>query len=159
MAREGERGGRGEGEGGKTIGVGGFPYPAGKCKSGSLLPGNGRRWEVDRSRSHITSPHTLPPSTILAAHLAPYLAQQQADLDTRIQATEAQNVVLTDTIGAQHEEIHRLLGQLQGLVGDLNGAADALDGVVRPDDFPREIERMNDEMTPANARMKELSSG
>ncbi|KAI9788299.1 MAG: hypothetical protein M1816_006984 [Peltula sp. TS41687] len=111
----------------------------------------GRILDADQSiNGYSSSPHTLPPSAILSAHLAPYLVQQRSELDTRIQKTQVQNVELMETIKSQQQEIRSLLGSFEeGAVADLNGAAEELDGTVRMEQFSGEIDSMEDQLRRA----------
>ncbi|KAH7252470.1 Nnf1-domain-containing protein [Fusarium tricinctum] len=77
-----------------------------------------------------TPPHLLPPSTILAAHLTPSLTAHQSQLNARLQTTQSQNALLHDEVQRQREEICALLDALEAVVGDVQGANDALRPVV-----------------------------
>lgn len=78
----------------------------------------------------LPSPHTLPPSTILAAHLHPALAEHTSHLHARLQTTQAQNRLLADAVRQQRAEVDDLLRRLEDAAGDVRGANEALDGVV-----------------------------
>lgn len=75
-------------------------------------------------------PHLLPPEQILAAHLAPHLAQLQGQLNAKLQTTQAHNEVLWGEIRAQREEASRLLGVVEKVLADVDGANGLLDEVV-----------------------------
>ena len=92
-------------------------------------------------------PHTLAPSAILAAHLAPSLGRQQSELESRMQQTQAQNVALTETIAAQQQELQRLVGELEGVIEDLDGAGQELDVVLHTEELAREVDGMDEELT------------
>ncbi|KAI9854864.1 MAG: hypothetical protein M1824_006554 [Vezdaea acicularis] len=72
------------------------------------------------------APHMLPPHALLAAHLGPYLAQQQSQLNAQLQTTASKNAALLQEIRGQREEIDGLVKQLEGVVHDLEGAEEAL---------------------------------
>jgi kinetochore protein NNF1 len=76
------------------------------------------------------SPHLLPPSAILAAHLTPALTAHQSQLNARLQTTQSQNALLYDEVRRQREEIRALLDTLEAVVADVQGANDALRPVV-----------------------------
>jgi kinetochore protein NNF1 len=72
------------------------------------------------------APHTLLPSTIAQAHLLPFLTQQRSLLNARIQTVGAKNEKLADEVRVQREEIERLVGGLEAVVRDLDGANEVL---------------------------------
>jgi kinetochore protein NNF1 len=72
-------------------------------------------------------PHTLPPASLLSAHLAPYLAEQSAAITETLQTTQAENTRLADSISSQRGEIEALLRGLEGVVKDLEDASGTLD--------------------------------
>ncbi|KHN99612.1 Nnf1 [Metarhizium album ARSEF 1941] len=75
-----------------------------------------------------TPPHLLPPGEVLAAHLAPRLAEQRGLLNARLQTTQAQNALLADHVRAQRGEIDALLERLAPAVDDVRSA----NGVLGP---------------------------
>lgn len=75
-------------------------------------------------------PHLLPADTVLAAHLAPHLAQQQSQLNARLQTTQAHNAKLFADIQKQRTELEALLSLLEKLFADIDGANQSMDGVV-----------------------------
>ncbi|KND95062.1 Kinetochore-associated protein NNF1 [Tolypocladium ophioglossoides CBS 100239] len=77
-----------------------------------------------------TPPHLLPPSRLLAAHLAPALAPHRSLLNARLQTTQAQNALLVDAVRAQREDIAALLDRLETAVDDVRGANRALGRVA-----------------------------
>lgn len=72
------------------------------------------------------SPHTLPPSDLYLAHLAPELHRQEVALDARLQTTESDNTQLLDSILQQRQEIERLVSGLEALVAQIEASNDAL---------------------------------
>ncbi|TFA99481.1 hypothetical protein CCMA1212_008834 [Trichoderma ghanense] len=78
-----------------------------------------------------TPPHLLPAREILSAHLAPSLASHQSLLNARLQTAQSHNAILYDQIRAQRAEIERLLELLEGTVGDVRSANEALEPVVK----------------------------
>ncbi|KAI9817837.1 MAG: hypothetical protein M1827_000956 [Pycnora praestabilis] len=75
-------------------------------------------------------PHTLPPSPLYNAHLAPFLSQTQSSLNARLQTTQSQNAQLISSITEQRAEIERLIGGVEGVVTDLERAVGSLGDVV-----------------------------
>jgi len=73
-------------------------------------------------------PHLLAPSSLLAAHLAPFLTTQSASFTTALQATQADNAAIADAITSQWAEIEGLLRGLENTVADLENAANTLGG-------------------------------
>lgn len=72
----------------------------------------------------------MPANTVLAAHLAPHLAQQQSQLNAKLQTTQAHNAKLFGEIQKQRSELEALLSQLEKLFADIDGANQSMDGVV-----------------------------
>jgi kinetochore protein NNF1 len=75
-------------------------------------------------------PHTLPPDALLAAHLAPFLHEQHAILNSSLQSTQDRNKGLADEIDEQKTEIEALVSGLESIVKDLETAA----GMVQTED-------------------------
>ncbi|KAI9806248.1 MAG: hypothetical protein M1825_006363 [Sarcosagium campestre] len=94
-------------------------------------------------------PHTLPAEAILAAHLAPFLAQQQSQLNAKIQTAQCENAALMETIQAQREEIRRLVDGLETMVEDLEAAAVEVETAVRDGRVARDIDEMERELLAA----------
>ncbi|KAI9803692.1 MAG: hypothetical protein M1833_000604 [Piccolia ochrophora] len=93
--------------------------------------------------------HTLPPEDILSAHLAPFLAQQQSQLNAKTQTVQSQNAQLMQTIEAQREEIRRMVEGLEAVVADLDGAVKETDAVVGNGTIGREVDEMDVELAGA----------
>lgn len=72
--------------------------------------------------SHISRPHTLPPTTLYLAHLAPYLASTHTQLVGQIASTQTENEALARRIDAQRNEAGDLLEGLERVMRDLEGA-------------------------------------
>ncbi|KAI9849658.1 MAG: hypothetical protein M1837_002783 [Sclerophora amabilis] len=72
-------------------------------------------------------PHTLPPASILSAHLLPHLRYAQSTLNAQLQTTQSQNAQIISRIGEQRAEIGRLVEGLEMVVGDLEGAVHEFD--------------------------------
>ncbi|GAP90031.1 putative kinetochore-associated protein NNF1 [Rosellinia necatrix] len=89
-------------------------------------------------------PHLLPPEEVLDAHLAPHLAQQQSQLNAKLQTTQAHNARLFEDVTRQRAEIESLVALLQAVVEDIDGTNQMLDGVV--DDVARETRAIEVEM-------------
>ncbi|KAH8668339.1 Nnf1-domain-containing protein [Xylariales sp. PMI_506] len=90
-------------------------------------------------------PHLLPAPDVLAAHLAPHLALQQSQLNARLQTTQAHNAKLFSEIQRQRAELESLVGLLEKLFADIDGANKALDEVA--DDLAKETRAVEVEMT------------
>jgi len=70
-----------------------------------------------------TPPHLLPPASLLAAHLGPFLVEQTSAITNSLTAVQADNANVADAITSQRAEIEGLLRGLEGVVRDLEGAA------------------------------------
>ncbi|KAI0199588.1 Nnf1-domain-containing protein [Astrocystis sublimbata] len=75
-------------------------------------------------------PHTLPPDEVLDAHLAPHLAQQQSQLNAKLQTTQAHNTKLFEDIKRQRAEIESLVSLLEKVLEDVTNTNQMMDGVV-----------------------------
>lgn len=97
------------------------PYVSPPCPPPSLC-------KTNITQTH--RPHLLPASAILTAHLTPALTAHQSQLNARLQTTQSQNALLHDEVRRQREEIESLLERLEGVVGDVRGANEALGEVM-----------------------------
>ncbi|CAG7921910.1 unnamed protein product [Penicillium olsonii] len=70
-------------------------------------------------------PHTLGAEDLYKAHITPFLQEAQSTLNTRLEATNAENAELAQTVQAQRLEIEQLLSHLGLVVSDIEGAAAA----------------------------------
>ncbi|TRX89579.1 hypothetical protein FHL15_009488 [Xylaria flabelliformis] len=89
-------------------------------------------------------PHVLPPDEVLDAHLAPHLAQQQSQLNAKLQTTQAHNAKLFEDIKIQRAEIESLVSLLEKVLEDVSNTNQMMDGVV--DDVARETRTIEIEM-------------
>ncbi|MCJ1462186.1 hypothetical protein MMC07_000786 [Pseudocyphellaria aurata] len=80
----------------------------------------------DSSGRTVDAPHTLPPTTLYLAHLAPYLAATQTQLVAQIADTQTENEALAGRIAAQREQVDVLLEGLERRLRDLDGANEVL---------------------------------
>lgn len=80
---------------------------------------------MDRCR-----PHTLPPTRLYLAHLAPYLAETEIELQAELKQIEAENENLAQGLQGQRDEVERLVAGLETVVRDLEAANEVMDGVV-----------------------------
>ncbi|KAK7755391.1 hypothetical protein SLS62_002618 [Diatrype stigma] len=103
-------------------------------------------------------PHVLPPEAVLAAHLAPHLAQQQSQLNARLQTTQAHNARLFADIRRQRAEVESLVALLQKVLDDVDAANAALEegedangGVGVAEDLARETRAVEAEMASVAA--------
>ena len=89
-------------------------------------------------------PHTLPPHSLYLAHLAPYLASTQAQLETELQAVQTENIQLAKDVEGQRDEVERLVGGLEAVIADLEEAnmvmGEVVDGDVRKEAMEMESE-------------------
>ncbi|KAL7626587.1 hypothetical protein AAE478_003359 [Parahypoxylon ruwenzoriense] len=90
-------------------------------------------------------PHMLPAEQVLAAHLAPHLAQQQSQLNAKLQTVQGYNAKLFDDIQKQRAEIQSLMTLLRKVFEDIDGANGMMDDVV--DDLAKETRTVEAEMT------------
>lgn len=88
-------------------------------------------------------PHLVPAKELVTAYLAPQHAQQQSQLNAKLQTVQSQNSKLFETIQAQRREIEALTGGLERYVKDLEGAVEKLDEIG---DLRREVMAADEEM-------------
>ncbi|KAI1755541.1 Nnf1-domain-containing protein [Xylaria castorea] len=93
-------------------------------------------------------PHVLPPDEVLDAHLAPHLAQQQSQLNAKLQTTQAHNAKLFDDVKRQRAEIESLVSLLEKVLEDVSNTNQMMDGVV--DDVARETRTIEIEMAESS---------
>lgn len=93
-------------------------------------------------------PHSLPPSELYQAHLAPMLAPIQSELESRLRATQARNEQLAESIKEQRDEMEKLIVGLEAAVQDLDGANKVLDDAV-DDDLRNEVKEVQAEVRGA----------
>ncbi|KAL2137166.1 hypothetical protein VTI74DRAFT_7713 [Chaetomium olivicolor] len=98
-----------------------------------------RRREAEDPSNPPVAPHTLPPATILSAHLRPHLASHSTRLTTSLEATQSSNAQLWAEIQAQRAEMEALLASVEKVVKDIDGANAVLGEVV--DDIAEETRR------------------
>ncbi|KAL9117733.1 MAG: hypothetical protein Q9187_005727, partial [Circinaria calcarea] len=92
------------------------------------------------------APHTLDPQSLYLAHLSPYLQQVQRELNAKLQETEAQNQYLMLELQKQGEEVERLVGGLETVVRDLEGANGVLGSAVLDGRIKGEIMEVDGEL-------------
>ncbi|KAI9681433.1 MAG: hypothetical protein M1817_002717 [Caeruleum heppii] len=103
------------------------------------------------------APHTLPPTSLLAAHLAPHLTQTRSQLNARLQTVQSQNAQLAAQIQEQRTEVDGLVGGLEAFVRDLEGAVGEVGRAVGAGDAHAEGEMdMREEVRGLD---RELGSG
>jgi kinetochore protein NNF1 len=86
----------------------------------------------------------LPPEEVLDAHLAPHLAQQQSQLNAKLQTTQAHNAKLFEDINRQRAEIESLVSLLEKVLQDVDNTNNMMHGVA--DDVARETRTIEIEM-------------
>ncbi|OTA95108.1 hypothetical protein M434DRAFT_394001 [Hypoxylon sp. CO27-5] len=104
-----------------------------------------RRKEAGVGAEAPIPPHMLPPDQILAAHLAPHLAQQQSQLNAKLQTVQAHNAKLFSDIQKQRAEMESLMRILQKVFEDIDGANGQIDDVA--DDLAKETRTVEAQMT------------
>ncbi|KAI0976305.1 Nnf1-domain-containing protein [Xylaria arbuscula] len=103
-----------------------------------------RRKEAGGGGDPPVPPHVLPPDEVLDAHLVPHLAQQQSQLNAKLQTTQAHNAKLFEDIQRQRSEIESLVSLLEKVLQDVDDTNRMMDDVV--DDVARETRTIEIEM-------------
>ena len=88
----------------------------------------------------------LPPQSLYLAHLAPYLASTQSQLETKLQAVQAENEQLAKGVERQRDEVERLVSGLEALVADLEGANAVMSDVIAGSEIRKEAMEMDGEV-------------
>lgn len=88
----------------------------------------------------------LPPQSLYLAHLAPYLASTQSQLETELQAVQAENEQLAKGVERQRDEVERLVSGLEAVIADLEGANGAMSDVVEGSEVRKEAMEMDGEI-------------
>ena len=86
---------------------------------------------------------------MLAAHLAPHLAQQRGQLNARLQTTQAHNARLFAEVQRQRAEAADLIALLAAALDDVDAAADML--AAEGPDLARESRDVEADIAAANA--------
>ena len=88
----------------------------------------------------------LPPQSLYLAHLAPYLASTQSQLETELQAVQSENERLAKGVERQRDEVERLVSGLEAVMADLEGANGAMSDVVEGSEIRREAREIDGEV-------------
>lgn len=80
------------------------------------------------------------------AHLTPFLQEAQATLNARLEATNAENTELAQTVQTQRLEIEQLLSHLGLVVSDIEGAATAATQFSREHHIRQDAIQMDEEV-------------
>ncbi|KAI5808780.1 Nnf1-domain-containing protein [Peziza echinospora] len=72
------------------------------------------------------SPSTLPPSAIITAHITPLILAAQTTIKSKLDAVTAENEALMKAIEDQKKEIRALVGMVEKVVGDMQGAVEVV---------------------------------
>lgn len=80
------------------------------------------------------------------AHLTPFLQEAQATLNARLEATNAENTELAQTVQTQRLEIEQLLSHLGLVVSDIEGAATAATQFSREHHIRQDAIQMEEEV-------------
>ena len=91
------------------------------------------------------SPHTLPPQSLYLAHLAPYLASTQSQLETKLQSIQIENEQLAKGVERQRDEVERLVSGLEAVIADLEGANSAMSDIVEGSEIRKEAMELDGE--------------
>lgn len=91
-------------------------------------------------------PHTLPPQSLYLAHLAPYLASTQSQLETELQAVQVENEHLAKGVDRQRDEVERLVSGLEAVIADLEGANGAMSDIVEGSEMRKEAMEIDGEI-------------
>lgn len=91
-------------------------------------------------------PHTLPPEPLFLAHLAPYLAMAERELEAELREVQAENEVLARGVEGQREVVEGLVRGLEGVVRDLEGANGVMGEVVEGVGMGMETGEMDEEI-------------
>ena len=91
-------------------------------------------------------PHTLPPTRLYLAHLAPYLAETEIELQAELKQIQAENENLAQGLRGQKDEVERLVAGLETVVRDLEAANEVMDGVVEGGEMRGELGEMESEL-------------
>ena len=91
------------------------------------------------------SPHTLPPHSLYLAHLAPYLASTQSQLETKLRSVQVENEQLAKGVERQRDEVERLISGLEAVIADLEGANIAMSDVVEGSEIRKEAMELDGE--------------
>lgn len=92
------------------------------------------------------APHTLPPEPLYLAHLAPYLASAEQDLQKELSEVQAENESLTRGIQAQREQVEEFLQGLEAVVTDLEGANKVMGEGVEGSEIRAETVGLDDDL-------------
>lgn len=102
----------------------------------------------------LNRPHTLPPERLFLAHLAPYLAQTETELDGELKRLQAENEELVDGIQGQQEETERLVGGLETFIADLERANEVMGSEIDGNGVKRETADIEQEFRTAGREAK-----
>lgn len=97
----------------------------------------------------------LPPQSLYLAHLAPYLASTQSQLEAELQAVQIENTQLAKGVERQRDEVERLVSGLEAVIADLEGANGAMSDIVDGSELRKEAMEIDGE-TGAKARGSRL---
>ena len=88
----------------------------------------------------------LPPQSLYLAHLAPYLASTQSQLETELRAVQAENEELVKGVERQRDDVERLVSGLEAVIADLEGANGALSDIVEGGEVRKEAMEIDGEV-------------
>ncbi|PGH17127.1 hypothetical protein AJ79_01265 [Helicocarpus griseus UAMH5409] len=97
----------------------------------------------------VIPPHTLGANELYQAHLAPYLAEAQSSLNTKLGTVQGENTRLAEKVTAQRREIEQLLSGLEAVIGDVEGAAAATAEFDENHGLRLEAQEMDEEIKAA----------
>lgn len=103
-------------------------------------------WVKELMCIHDYRPHTLPPTRLYLAHLAPYLAETEIELQAELKQIQAENENLALGLQGQRGDVERLVAGLETVVRDLESANEVMDGVVEGGELRKELSEMEEEL-------------
>lgn len=91
-------------------------------------------------------PHTFPPEPLFLAHLAPYLAMAEGELEAELRAVQVENEDLARGVEGQREVVEGLVRGVEAVVRDLEGANSAMGEGVEGCSMRMETGEMEEEL-------------
>lgn len=82
----------------------------------------------------VCRPSTLPPVTVVGAHLTPLLQEAMGNVNGRIEGVKAENMELARRIEEQNREMDELRQVLESKMEEMQRAVDEVVGALREED-------------------------
>lgn len=96
----------------------------------------------------------LPPERLYLAHLAPYLMRTEKTLQAELKQTQAENDALALELQQQEEEVEHLIGRLEQVVKDIDGANGVMSEVIEGEKLGSEAREMEEEIRATGREAK-----